>query len=278
MFPAWPAQAQSGDRPGEKQQPPPAHIKSPPAPALSAEAALQTFRVAPGFKVELVASDPLLFDPVAMTIGPDGRLWVVEMRAYMPNVDGIGEDAPIGTIATLEDTDDDGRMDKRTEFADGLILPRALALVADGVLVAEPPNLWFMRDTDNDGKADDKQLVANDYGNPSNPEHSANGLLWGFDNWIYSANHTTRFRYRRGAWQREPTAFRGQWGIAQDDFGQLYFNNNSVALYTDTLPADYLLRNRHLPNPRGSNVQLARADEISTWPARVTTGVNRGYR
>lgn len=277
------AAAQSGDRPGEKQQPPP--IKAPPAPALNPEDALKTLRLAPGFRAEIVASDPLLFDPVAISIGPDGRMWVVEMRAYMPNADGVGEDAPIGTIAVLEDTNGDGRMDKRTEFAGGLVLPRALALVADGVLVAEPPNLWFMRDTNGDGKADDKQLVANDYGNPSNPEHSANGLLCGMDNWIYNANHTTRFRYQRGAagakapsWQREPTIFRGQWGIAQDDFGQLYFNNNSVALYTDALPAEYLLRNRNLPNPRGSNIQMARADEISVWPARVTPGVNRGYR
>ena len=277
------AAAQSGDRPGETQ-PPPTNIKTPPARALGAEDALKTLRLAPGFRAEIVASDPLLFDPVAISIGPDGRMWVVEMRAYMPNVDGIGEEAPIGTIAVLEDTNRDGRMDKRTEFAGGLVLPRALALVADGVLVAEPPNLWFMRDTNGDSKADEKQLVANDYGNPSNPEHSANGLLQGVDNWIYSANHTTRFRYVRDAgtqarrWQREPTSFRGQWGIAQDDFGQLYFNNNSVALYTDALPAEYLLRNRNLPNPRGANIQMARADEISVWPARVTPGVNRGYR
>src|SRR5688500_872862 len=79
------AAAQSGDRPGEKQQPPP--IKAPPAPALNPEDALKTLRLAPGFRAEIVASDPLLFDPVAISIAPDGRMWVVEMRAYMPNVE-----------------------------------------------------------------------------------------------------------------------------------------------------------------------------------------------
>lgn len=272
------AAAQSGDRPGEKQAPPPDHLKAPPAPALKPEDALKTLRVAPGFRVELVASEPLLFDPVALTIGPDGRMWVVEMRAYMPNVDGTGEEAPIGTIAVLEDTNKDGRMDERTEFAGGLVLPRALALVADGLLVAEPPNLWFLRDTNGDGKADDRKLVANDYGIPANPEHSANGLMWGIDNWIYNANYTARFRYKQGQWLREPTTFRGQWGITQDDFGQIYFNNNSVALYTDVIPAEYLLRNRHLPNARGANVQVAGMNEIPVWPARITIGVNRGYQ
>jgi mono/diheme cytochrome c family protein len=102
--------------------------------------------------------------------------------------------------------------------------------------------------------------------------------MWALDNWIYSANHTTRFRYRQGQWQREPTNFRGQWGITQDDFGQLYFNNNSVALYTDVLPAEYLRRNPNLPNARGANIQLARTNEISVWPGRVTPGVNRGYQ
>ena len=74
-----------------------------------------------------MASEPLLFDPVAMSIGADGRLWVVEMRAFMPDVNGTGENAPIGTIAVLEDTDGDGRMDQRTEFAGGLVMPRAIS-------------------------------------------------------------------------------------------------------------------------------------------------------
>ena len=272
------AQAQSGDRSGDMQSPPPAHWKSPPAPALSAEEALKTFRVPPGFRVEIVASDPLLFDPVAMSFDADGRIWVVEMRAFMPNADGKGEDAPIGSVAVLEDRDGDGRMDRRTEFANGFVLPRAIAPIADGVLVAEPPNLWFLQDTDGDGKADKKTNVANDYGNPASPEHTANGLMWGLDNWIYSANHTVRFRYEQGQWRRENTIFRGQWGIAQDDYGRLFYNTNSDPLRMDVLPAEYFRRNLNLIGPSAVNVQLVRPDDLPVWPGRVTIGVNRGYR
>src|SRR5688572_23600950 len=89
------ARAQSGDRRGETQAPPPAHIKIPPAPVLSPEEELETFTLAPGFRAELIAADPLIGDPIAMQFGPDGRLWVLEMRGYMPNVDGKGEDAPV---------------------------------------------------------------------------------------------------------------------------------------------------------------------------------------
>src|SRR5215216_6009831 len=108
--------AQQGDRPGEVQPPPPAHIKTPPAPALSPEEELKTFTVAPGFRVEAVAVEPLVYEPVAMAFGADGRMWVVEMRGFMPNVDAEGEREPVASIAVLEDTDGDGRMDKRTEF------------------------------------------------------------------------------------------------------------------------------------------------------------------
>src|SRR4051812_11239419 len=93
--------AQQGDRPGEVQPPPPAHLKIPPAPALSAADALKSFKLAPGFHLEAVASEPLLFDPIAAVFAPDGRLWVLEMRGYMPNIDAVGEDQPVGSIAIL---------------------------------------------------------------------------------------------------------------------------------------------------------------------------------
>lgn len=172
----------------------PAELRVPPAPVRTPEEEARTFRLAPGFRAELVAADPLIGDPIALQFGADGRLWVLEMRGYMPNVDGTGEREPVGVVATLTDSDGDGRYDRRVVFADKLVMPRAISLVGDGVLIAEPPHLWFCRDTNGDGVSDERTEVANDYGNITNPEHNANGLMWALDNWIYSANYTARFR------------------------------------------------------------------------------------
>jgi len=268
--------AQSGDKEGEKQVSLVPADKIPPAPVLSPEQALKSFKLAPGFRIELVASEPLVHDPVAINFAPDGKIWVLEMSGFMPNADGTGEDQPVGKIAVLEDTDGDGRMDKRGVFVDGLVMPRAMSLVRDGLLVAEPPHLWFFRDTDGDGKSDSKFEVAKDYGDTKNPEHTANGLMWAMDNWIYSANHTTRFRNEDGEWRREPTTFRGQWGISQDDYGRIVYNSNSDQFRMDLVPSHYLRRNPNYRTPSGLNVDPIRNQ--ATWPIRVTPGVNRGYR
>jgi mono/diheme cytochrome c family protein/glucose/arabinose dehydrogenase len=268
--------AQRGDRAGEVQKPLVSSETIPPAPVLTAEEALKSFKVAPGFRVEIVAADPLINDPVAIAFDPDGRIYAVEMLGFMPNADGTGEDRPVGQVVLLEDTSGDGRMDQRTVFLDGLVMPRAIAFVHGGVLVAEPPFLWFCRDLDGDGEADEKIEVARDYGSQRNPEHTANGLLWALDNWIYSANHAVRFRNVTGEWERQPTIFRGQWGITQDDYGRLYYNGNSDHLRGDFVPAHYLSRNPNYRRAAGANVQIARDQTV--WPIRVTPGINRGYQ
>lgn len=267
---------QNGDRPGEQQVERVPADKIPPAPVLSPEEALNRFKVPEGFRVELVASEPLIEAPVLMQFDPDGRLWVLEMRGYMPNPDGKGEDAKTGRVSILEDTDQDGRMDKRTVFQDNLVLPRALVLVRGGALVGEPPKLWFLRDSDGDSKADDFIEVASDYGNRENPEHTSNGLVLALDNWIYSANHTTRYRFQDAEWKKEPTVFRGQWGISQDDFGRLFFNSNSDHLRADLVPSHYFRRNSYQRGVGGLNFAVAKDQTV--WPGRINPGVNRGYQ
>ncbi len=255
-----------------------ANTPVPPAPVLSPEDELATFRVAPGFRVELVAAEPLVVDPVAIDWDDEGRLFVVEMRGFMPDVDGNGEDAPTGRIVVLEDTDADGAMDRSTVFADGLVLPRALAVLPQGVLIGERPNLWLCRDTDDDLKCDEKTRLTSYAEGNANPEHQENALLPGLDNWIYNARSDRRFRFEGDELIVEPTAMRGQWGMAQDDDGRLYYNHNSGFLYVDSISADYLARQ---PGTASSTtkigVNVGVTDDEIVHGVRVAPGLNRAY-
>lgn len=235
----------------------------PAAPALSPEKALKTFKVAPGFRIELVAGDDMLDNPVSMTWDGDGRLWVVQMCAFMPNVDGKGENAKTGRVSVLEDRDGDGRMDQASIFLDGLVMPRAVAMVQGGVLIAEPPNLWFCRDTDGDLRCDQKTSVTK-YARQGPVEHTDNGLLFAMDNWIYSAKSNRRFQWKGGKLVETKTRFRGQWGINQDNFGRLYYTSNSNYLISDWDTHNQPIR-MHL-------------GDRSIHSIRVNPGINRGYQ
>ena len=247
----------------------------PPAPALSPEAALKTFTLKDGFRIELVASEPMVEEPVALSFDERGRIWVVEMRGFMPNADGAGERDIPGRVSILEDTDGDGLADKKTVFLDNLVMPRAIACVRGGALIAEPPHLWFCRDTNLDDMSDEKIEVASDYGDPRNPEHCANGLLLARDNWIYSLYHGYRYRFSENKWVREPNPTRAQWGLSQDDYGRLFYTANSDHLRADLLPTQYLANKPSGSKMPGLGHKVA-ADQ-TVWPGRVNPGVNRGY-
>ncbi|HEX6068559.1 MAG TPA: c-type cytochrome [Longimicrobiaceae bacterium] len=247
------------------------------APVLAPAEALASFRLPEGYRVELVAAEPLVQDPVAIDFDADGRMYVAEMRGYMPNLAGEGEDQRIGRIVVLEDLDDDGAMDRKTVFMDSLVLPRSVKVLSHGVLVAATPNLWLARDTDGDLRADTVVLLRDDYGNPqSNPEHNANGLLWGMDNWIHNANFAGQFRLRDGELHFRPVASQGQWGVSMDDFGRLFRNSNSDPLRADLIPSHYAQRNTAQAGMRGVYERLT--PNVPVWPVRPTPGVNRGYQ
>jgi len=277
--------AQIGDKAGEAQRPIVPADLIPPSPALSPAEELRTFQVAPGYRVELVAAEPLVRHPVAAAFGADGRLWVVEMTGYMSDLDGSREDQPQGRVVVLSDPDEHGRFRRSTVFLDGLTLPRAIALHRDGALVGEPPNLWFARDRDGDGRADEKTLVAADFGvrvDPArpqlaNPERAPNGLTWGPDGWLYVGAYVKRFRPEGAGWRAEPDDFRGQWGQTLDDYGRIYHNSNSDQLRVDLIPGHHLLGNPNLAGRlTGTNFKVA--SDQTVWPARVNPGINRGYR
>ncbi len=271
------APAQEGDRPGEPQTSLPSHWQIPPAPILSPEDERKTFQLADEFlTIELFASEPMVQDPVAMDFDADGRLWVVEMRGYMPDIDGRGEKEAVGRVSILTDTNNDGRADKATIFLDQLVLPRAIKVCWGGALVAHDEKLWFAKDTNGDDVADVRELVDADYIQSGNPEHQPNGLLLALDNWIYSAKSDQRYRRVDGKWIKEKTEFRGQWGITQDDFGRLYYNVNNSQLHADLFPPNYSLRNTNFIPIHALNQRIATNQAIFTL--RPNTGVNRGYR
>jgi mono/diheme cytochrome c family protein/glucose/arabinose dehydrogenase len=265
----------------QKPWPPGLQQVSEESPPLSPDEALKRFYLPPGYRVELVASEPLIQDPVMIDWDGEGRLWAVEMPGYMPDINAAGEHAPIGKVVVLEDTNGDGRMDKRTVFQEGLVLARWLKVLDRGVLVAEPPNLWLFQDTNGDLRADRKELVTDRYGRKeANVEHNANSLLWALDNNIYTSEIDIDLRLKNGKFEVRSTLSRGQWGITQDDAGRIFRNTNESALHVDLIPARYFLRHSSLLRTRGSYESLTGANgELNeVWPIRPTRGVNRGYQ
>lgn len=246
-----------------------------PSPALTPAEELASFQIEPGLQIQLVAAEPMVQDPVVITFDEDGRLWVVEMRGFMTSIDGEGEKEPTGRVSVLEDTNGDGQMDKSTIYLDSLIMPRALALVPGGALVAENQALWLTQDTNGDLKADSKTLIDQTYAGSALPEHSGNGLWRGMDNWYYNVKSRLRYRLADGKWQRDSTEFRGQWGISHDDEGRLIYNYNWSQLHADLVPPNYLSRNKHHTPTTGIDHGLTTDRRI--YPIRPNPAVNRGY-
>ncbi|MGC1273709.1 MAG: neutral/alkaline non-lysosomal ceramidase N-terminal domain-containing protein [Planctomycetaceae bacterium] len=251
-------------------------------PALSPEDAKQTFRLPDGYSIELVASEPLIADPVNFSFGPDGRLWVAEMGDYPRGGDGKG--SPNGRIKVLTDTDHDGVFDKATTFLDGLAYPNGVMPWRDGALVSCVPDVFFAKDTDGDGKADTRDVLLTGFP-ASNPQHRVNGFTFAFDGLVHVAHGAPGitspktgksydlsgrdFAIDPDTGEVVTQSGDSQFGRCRDDFGHWFGNNNSRPLFDYIVEDHYLGRNPHVvfPDPRH---YLIGGDQLRVHPASRT--------
>ena len=229
---------------------------------LTPEQAVEAFQIKPGFRIEVVAAEPQLTDPVDIAFDENGDLWVAEMRDY-PFDPAEGEQ-PRSRIRFLQDQDGDGRYETATVFADNLLQVSTVLPWKGGIFAAAAPDVLFLRDTDGDHKADIKEVWFTGFETDVTPEARINSLRYGLDNWIYAANagrtgtitspqhpdqpgvgvrgHDFRFHPGTGAW--EPAAGSVQYGMSFDEWGHRFGSRNTVFLIHAVLPAKYVLRNR----------------------------------
>ncbi|MDB6138561.1 MAG: cytochrome, partial [Verrucomicrobiaceae bacterium] len=200
-----------------------------PLKANSPEEELKTMQLPDGYSLELVLSEPVIKEPVAISFDGSGRMYVVEMRSYMQDIDGTNELTPTSRISLHESTKDDGVFDKHSVYLDNLLLPRMVLPLDDRVLVniTNTSDITMHRDTNGDGVADESSLWYAGGERGGNLEHQASGLVWGLDNWIYTTYNNYRLRWDGANQpQKEPTAPNGgQWGLAQDDYGKMWWSN-----------------------------------------------------
>ncbi|GEO02612.1 hypothetical protein AAE02nite_02760 [Adhaeribacter aerolatus] len=209
--------------------------KNPPSIPLSPEESMRKIQLPPGYRVELVAAEPMVQEPVGMAWDANGRLYVVEMNTYMKDSKATGQFEPTSRIKLLEDTDGDGKMDKSSIFIDSLLLPRTVLPIGDELLVTitNIQHIWSYRDTNGDGKADQKKIVfKNDAIDLRNVEHQNGGMMWNLDNWIYPTRDKFRYKYQNGVMVADTMIdnMTGQWGITADNYGRLFFSEAGPGL------------------------------------------------
>jgi putative membrane-bound dehydrogenase-like protein len=281
--------------PGPAADPPPA-TKSPGP--LSPRDEQATFRVPPGFKVELVACEPDVVDPVAMAFDEQGRIYVAEMRGY-PNAGVATGQENRGRIKRLEDKDGDGYYETCTTFAENLRFPSSVMPYKGGLLVSNTPDLIYLEDTDGDGKADKQRVLYTGFA-LDNIQQLLNSLQWGLDNWVHACAGNKGGDIRsvekpdappvilRGRGLRfhpdipgslEPTSGGGQYGLTADAFGHWFTATNSQHLRQIVLPDRYLRRNPYLAVPavtidipdHGAACQVFRRSPFEAWRVERTS-------
>jgi glucose/arabinose dehydrogenase len=207
-------------------------------------ATLPTFEVADGFEVNLWAEDPQLHKPIEINWDAHGRLWVASSEVY-PQIQP-GQPAT-DSVVVLEDTDGNGKADKSSVFAHGLLIPTGVLPDSDGgCYVAASHQLLYFKDTNGDGKADEQRIVLSSFGT-EDTHHNLHTLRWGYDGHIYmnqsiyththvETPHGVVRLNSAGIWRFNPTTYRMEvftkggcnpWGHAWDDYGNSFFTDGA---------------------------------------------------
>jgi putative membrane-bound dehydrogenase-like protein len=233
------------------------------ATALSPEESMKKLQVAEGFSVELFASEPHVFDPVALEFDAQGDAYVLEMPDYPYEVEpGKGH----GRIRLLKDTDGDGKIDKSIIFAENITEGTSMLFWKGGVIVTAAPHILYLKDTNGDGKSDSSEILFSGFFQ-NNSEAQITSLKLGIDNWIYANNHGQngkvsftqlpgmppldvkgadfRFRLDRNVFELETGS--GQFGQTIDDWGHRFFTENSIHIQQSIIPWRYTHRHAYLP-------------------------------
>lgn len=250
-----------------------------PLPTVPPRQALAMFDTVDGFQMELMAAEPMVASPVAAAFDEDGNLYVAEMRDYpynldqpvrvaVPKRDPDASTKPLGSIRLLRDRDGDGRFDDSTVFADGLLWAAGVQPWQGGVFVTAPPNIWYLKDTDGDGRADVREIVFTGFG-AQNQQAMVNSLQFGLDHRIYASTGGNGGVIRRGGDAASPgvsvqnrdvsfdpvartlEAVTGgkQFGVAFDDWGNRFLCSQADPAFHVVLEQRYLDRNPHFAPP-----------------------------
>lgn len=246
-----------------------------PGPPFSPKDSLQTLQIEPGLRIEVFAAEPDVVGPVDMEVDEFGRIYVVEDRGYP-----LDTQHKLGRVRLLQDTNGDGRPDRVTVFADQLVMPTGVMRWKKGLLVTDAPDIWYLEDTDGDGRADIRRAVLTGF-SFVNPQSTVNNPIYGLDNWIYLATSTGRpsnlivfrdrftapggdirfpdrpdlpglaprmsnIRVRLDTHQIENLAGTSQFGQEFDVWGHHFGMNNSVPSRHDVIARRYLERNPDL--------------------------------
>ena len=252
--------------------------------------ALDSFRLEPGLRIELVAAEPLVVDPVALAFDEERRMYVVEDRGYPDPAEG-GAPTTLGRIACLEDTDGDGRYDHRTEFASGFTYPNGVLPWRGGVFVTCAPDIVYLKDTTEDGVADVRRVVLTGFNDTKTSQIRMSSPVLGLDGWVYvtgglnggevtSPEHPDRpavaYSSADGRFHPETLAFevtggRSQFGLTFDAYGRRFGCSNRHPMQHMVLEPTYLQRNPHLSFTETIN-NVAKAEaEATVFPISDAT-------